>query len=473
MQQRGATAAMQINSALWYMATAAIGCVSLAVSAEPSIAAASAGCASANSGALDANLADGAAVTRELSLDAGDILNVSVHGSQGATASVALVGGAGAPQTLIEPTGAGAVSYRAPQQETYVLRLAGVAAAGTAAVSISCASARVAAANSAFLTRRKDLLNAQGPDRIRIDRAPTPIANSDQPLSSSVALDDQGNARQVEFSVSLSEIAAATQSGNRKPQPALVDLWVEGRMENYGVTGTDVGSSSDGNLGVLYLGTRSMLGSDILIGALAQLDRGVETSRYGPAELAATGWMAGPYMSMKLGSGVVFDGRTAWGTTENAIPGEELSGSKTERSMVRAKLTGTREVEGWKVAPSVGVVYLEDAARDGATGAAKAQGAGRVEVLPEVSRRFEVNSETYIEPRAAVGGFLGFDDFTALNHTITTDGAADMQLKAEAGVAVGVKEGTNLQATGGVESGTAAIPENWTGRLQLNVPLSK
>jgi hypothetical protein len=36
-----------------------------------------------------------------------------------------------------------------------------------------------------------------------------------------------------------------------------------------------------------------------------------------------------------------------------------------------------------------------------------------------------------------------------------------------------VKEGTSLQATGGVESGTAAIPENWTGRLQLNVPLGK
>jgi hypothetical protein len=433
--------------------------------------AASPGCAAANTGALDASVTSGTAMTREVVLDAGDILNVSVHGSQGATASVALVGGPGAPRTLIEPTAAAAVSLRAAQQQTYVLRYAGAAATGTAAVSVTCASAKVAAANSAFLTRRKDLLNAQGPDRIRIDRAPTPIANPDKPLSSSVALDDQCNARQVEFSVSLSEIAAAT-SGNKKPEPTLVDLWVEGRMQNYGVTGTEVGSS-DGNLGVLYVGTRSMIGSDILVGALAQLDRGIETTQHGPAEMAATGWMAGPYMSMKLGSGVVFDGRAAWGTTENAIPGEELNDGETERSLVRAKLTGTRDVEGWKVAPSVGVVYLEDAVRDGETGEATAQGAGRVEVLPEVSRRFEVDSETYIEPRAAVGGFLGFEDFTALNQTITTDGAADVQLKAEAGVAVGVKEGTSLQATGGVESGTAAIPENWTGRLQLNVPLSK
>jgi hypothetical protein len=50
----------------------------------------------------------------------------------------------------------------------------------------------------------------------------------------------------------------------------------------------------------------------------------------------------------------------------------------------------------------------------------------------------------------------------------------DMQLKAEAGVAYGVKDGSSLQATGGVESGTtSATPQNWSGRLQLNVPLGK
>ena len=56
------------------------------------------GCAAANSGALNADLAAGAAVTRELALDAGDILTVSAHGAAGATASVALVSGAGAPR---------------------------------------------------------------------------------------------------------------------------------------------------------------------------------------------------------------------------------------------------------------------------------------------------------------------------------------------------------------------------------------
>jgi len=46
-------------------------------------------------------------------------------------------------------------------------------------------------------------------------------------------------------------------------------------------------------------------------------------------------------------------------------------------------------------------------------------------------------------------------------------------LKAEAGVAVGVKDGSSLQATGGVEGGSETTSETWSGRLQLNVPLGK
>jgi hypothetical protein len=46
-----------------------------------------------------------------------------------------------------------------------------------------------------------------------------------------------------------------------------------------------------------------------------------------------------------------------------------------------------------------------------------------------------------------------------------------MHSKAEAGVALDVKGGSSLQATGGVESASSATPETWTGRLQFKVPL--
>jgi len=443
---------------------AGLAVAALGLFASPTLAAPSAGCAAANAGALNGDLPASVSRTHRLALDAGDILAITAQGSQGAAASALLVAGAGAPQTLIGSASAAAVSFKAPQADSYALRF-GAGADGPATVRITCMSAQAAAADAAFLARRNDILKAQDPARIRLDR----IANPDKPLSSTVAVDEEGNPRQVEFSVSLSEITAAAHPG-KKPEPGLVDLWLEGRMETYAAAGTDAGASN-GNLGILYFGTRSMLGPDILVGALAQLDRGVETSRYAPAELAAQGWMAGPYLSMKLLSGVVFDGRTAWGETENGAFGRGSGEDPTNRRLVRAKLTGTRQVEGWSVAPSVGLIYLEDAVRDDTTGATKAAGTGRIEVLPEVSRRFALDSETFIEPRAALGGFVGFNELSPT--MVTTSTPADMHLKAEAGVALGVKEGSRLQATGGVEGASTSVPATWTGRLQLNMPLGK
>jgi hypothetical protein len=430
------------------------------------MAAPSGGCAAINRGSLNADVAASAPVARQITLDAGDVLSFAARG-----ASVALVSGAGAPATLIGGTSAAATTFKAPAAASYVFQFA---AAGETAgsVSVSCAPAYTEAANAAFLERRKALLNARDPDRLRIDRAATPIVNADKPLASTVAVDDDGRPKDVEFSVSVSEIAAAA-NGNKAAEPGIVDFWLEGRMQSYASTSLDTGTSG-GNLGVVYLGTRSMIGPDIMLGALAQLDRGVESSKYDAPEMAAKGWMAGPYMSMKLGSGVVFDGRAAWGETENIVASPEIDDSLTARRLVRGKLTGTRDVRGWSVAPSVGLVYIEDAVRDSASGEARAAGTGKVEVLPEVSKRFAVDDVTFIEPRAAVGAFVGFDDLQALNPVVPSVRPSDVQLKAEAGVAYGVKDGSSLQATGGVESGTStADPQNWTGRLQLNVPLGK
>lgn len=421
----------------------------------------SSGCAAANSGAFNADLTGSAAVNRQISLAAGDVLTFSAENT-----TVTLTSGTGAPAALIAGGTATAAVFKASAAETYVFKLS--PAAANASVRISCSSAQTEAASAAFLERRKAVLNERDPDRLKIDRAPTPIANSEKPLSSNVSIGEDGRAKGVEFSVSLSEIAAAA-DGNKKADPGLVDFWVEGRMQNYSAGGLDSG----GNLSVLYLGTRSMLSPDIMLGALAQLDRGVESSSEVTPEMAARGWMFGPYMSMKLGPGVVFDTRAAWGATDNVVDSAEIDDTSTARRLVRGKLTGTRDVGGWTVAPSIGLVYVEDAVRDSTSGETKAAGTGKVQVLPEISKKFAIDDQTFIEPRAALGAFVGFDNWQAINPAVTSVRPTDLQLKAEAGVAVGVKDGTSLQATGGVESGSASAADNWMGRLQLSVPLSK
>jgi hypothetical protein len=434
-------------------------------------AAVSRGCASANHGGLDMEVGPGRSVEREAYLAAGETLSFSVTTRSPAT--VALVSGNGAPRALYSGSRAASMSFSAPAESAYGFRLT-AGNDGPAAISVRCAMS--ADARREFLTRTTDLLLSKAPDRMRIDRPETPITapsqgQSTQAQANEAGADDPAKPRPAAVSVSLSEIAAAANPGARR-EPSILDFWFEGRYEPY----ETVAGANNGELSAVYVGSNYKLGPDIMIGALAQFDRADELPAGGAADVAANGWMFGPYMSVRFGPGIILDGRAAWGSSESGIAGVSVDKETSDRRLLYGKLRGDRKVGSWTFAPSVALTYFEE--RTAALAASEAQAElpaaqGRLEVLPELKRRFEVNGDTYVEPRASVGGFLSFDDLSRINPAAAPDQGSDLHLKAEAGVAVGVKDGMNIEAKGGLESTKEAEPENWTGRLQLNMPLGK
>lgn len=444
----------------------------IAGSTPGSAAAISAGCASANRSAFDARLSPGDSISPSIELARGDILDFSIE-TQG-SASLTLESGQEAGRSLYSGPSK-RIAFTAPDTSSYAFR---VAADGSAAVvlRVTCTSYAVAESDSALAARRSALLSGEETDRIKIDKQSAPKPAATPPADSSQApgeLDADGRPKKVVASVSLSEIAAAAKLG-QTADPNILDFWFEGRYQTYESTDAALGPS-DGDLGVMFLGSKYMLGPDIMVGALAQFDRINETSGRMGTSASGGGWMVGPYVSMRFGSGVVFDGRAAWGTSE--IGGNDGSTFQTDvRSvdMLRGTLRGTRQIGGWTLAPSVGVTYLQDipASNAAAGSVAPASGQGVVEVLPELKRRFDLDSSTYIEPRAAFGGSMSFDEATKLNMTPEAF-SSNMRLKAETGVAVGVTDGMKLEATGGVETNGQATPDAWSGRLRLNMPLDK
>jgi len=322
---------------------------------------------------------------------------------------------------------------------------------------LGAARAQSTDAEQAFRARQSDLLKAQEPDRIRIDRAPAKPAETQ-----SQDLDASGKPKPVSVSISVSELAAAIEHDAKK-QPGILDIWLEGHYRPYEVNDSLTGVK-DGSLSVMYAGTKYMLGPDIMVGALAQLDKSEELGSGPSGGASANGWMAGPYASVKFGHGIIFDGRAAWGN------GEFDNGS-TERRLVKGALRGAKQVGDWTVTPKLGVSYTEEtaAAESGAQGATSGQ--GRVEVMPEVKRRFGLGESTFIEPRAAAGAFVAFDQLGSLSAAEQLEQKPDVHMKAEAGLALGVKDGVSVQASGGLETSGEAAPETWSGRFQLNMPL--
>ncbi|MCC7251832.1 autotransporter outer membrane beta-barrel domain-containing protein [Hyphomicrobium sp.] len=428
---------------------------------------ASVGCDAANRGGMNMQVTAGGQAARQATFQKGETLTLNVS-TQG-TAAITVSSQGGDARTLHSGR-ASSVMFVAPSTASYGFRLDADAEA-SAQLDVTCASVARANAERALLDRRKAYLAARDPDRVRIDRPQTEA----KPLDSFAASPTDGAPpRDVSASISLSELAAAMKVGTAH-EPSILDFWFEGRYTTYDTIDMDA-RQNDGNFSVMYFGSKYMLGPDIMLGYLAQFDQVGETSRYSGG-VSSSGWMAGPYMSVRFGPGVVFDGRAAWGTAETSVPnGVLVDTTPVNRSLMRGTLRGTRQVAGWTVVPSVGLSYVEDVPKfqDTAFMEATPIGTGRLDVLPEMKRRFDLNSETYIEPRIAAGGFLSFDDISRL----APGGMAaiqnpDLHWKAEAGVAVGVKDSLNLQATGGVETGGGSAADTWSGRLQLNMPLGQ
>ena len=425
----------------------------------------SAGCEAANRGSMNVSVTAGSTAVRRTTLDKGETLtlNVTTRG----TAVVSVSGGDGGTRTLHNGQSA-SVPFIAPSPGSYNVHID--AGQAEARLGVRCLSVAKTDAERILLDRRKALIAERDPDRIRIDRP----ATQPKPLESASVSPNGDMPREVTASISASELAAAMKLG-QPHEPGILDFWFEGRYLTYDTLDM-YARESDGNFSVMYFGSKYMVGPDIMLGYLAQFDQAGEGVGDG-SQVSASGWMAGPYMSVRFGQGIIFDGRAAWGTAQNLPSGIALETTSADRALVRGTLRGNRQVGGWTVAPSVGMTYVEDTPAFESTSfsdaAVNPAGTGRLDVLPEVKRRFDINSETYVEPRVAAGGFLAFDNLSELAPGGTAMQAPDLHWKAEAGVAVGMKDSMNLSATGGVESGGQATEDTWSGKLQLNMPLGK
>lgn len=425
----------------------------------------SAGCDAANKGRLNASVTAGKGTVREVRLDEGETLTLTITTKGKAALSVHSEGDAA---RVLHSGRSISVVFVAPRTASYGFHIDADDDAG-ASLGARCTSITGAANERALLERRKAFLAGRDPDRIRIDRP----AGDPKPLEAPGAASANGEIpKEVTASVSVSELLSAMNPGGKK-DPGILDFWFEGRYMNYD-TGSFQTRESDGNFSVMYFGSKYMVGPDIMLGALAQFDQTGEALGT-ENKASASGWMAGPYVSVRFGPGIIFDGRAAWGTTQNLPHGIAVDTASADRSLLRGTIRGTRQYGGWDVTPKVGLSYVEDTPVRSSSGVPEgshaAVGTGRLDVVPELKRRFDINSETYIEPRIAAGGFLSFDEMSALNPG--TSVVPDLQWKAEAGVAVGKKDGVNWQATGGVETGAATATDTWSGRLQLNMPLGK
>lgn len=434
--------------------------------ASPALAAESAGCASINRGTVNSVLEAGQQRSPFLTLSAGETVTFQVAGSALGSASIDLTSGQGAPRSLLAGTNAGSTTFVVPADGAYGLK---IAASGAAVASVRATCITGGTTQSAFSGWRDQMLRSVEPDRARMNPSePGLLTQKDGTKMPAVLdVDENGQPRNASFSVSLSEITKTVDKSKANDKPGILDFWVEGRYASAHIEPLASAPNEEATFGALYFGSTVKLTPDIMIGALTQFDKA--EVRGDPSEaFSSHGWMAGPFFGVRFKNGIVWEGRTAWG--ESTLPSGEGTGAV--RGLVSTRVSGERMLGDWKFTPSVGVKIFDEIADHAPAEGTPATGTGVIDVVPVVSRRIALNRDTTIEPSFSAGTTLSFDGL----HGAELNGTAlesELRLKAGAGVALNVKDGATLKATGGVESPVDSAPDVWSGQLQLNVPLNK
>jgi hypothetical protein len=363
-------------------------------------------CAGINLGRLDVALASGSSTFRTVEMNEGDTLIFTFRGDTSATGTITMVADDGREHRLLYGPHATQVSYTAERSGAVRFRLA-AQGAKVATFITACHPAHGS--------------GAMAPDGLIVDmRAP------------------------LSFGATASKDGAGT-TVIAPNAPTL--LWVGGEQ-----SGKEAPAGTSSTYGV-----NLKVQPALMVGFLAQFDQTGDPLLGVPA-LSEQPWVAGPVMSVLLGSGLSLDARAAWGL------GDPASGRAANREAFDARLTSKQEAGPWRFSPSIGFVYAQEklgAANATVVPGLQAADSGRVEVRPEMAYRIDMGQSLYIEPKVMVGTFWNLGDAAT----------REPRHMAETGITFGTAGGTQLQVGGGIEEGETRSETVWTGKVQLNIPL--
>ena len=260
------------------------------------------------------------------------------------------------------------------------------------------------------------------------------------------------------------------------------DIWVEGQFARY--DDSSGGIDRDGDFSVLYFGADYTLTPDILVGALVQVDFTDEDIKDSElrGNIDGTGWMAGPYVGLKLTDYLFFDARAAWGTSSNDIwVSDKLTGRRsgnfdTDRWLATAALTGNHNFGAWRLSPQIGIDYGSESFDTYSNSLSQnvsgnRSSIGRLRGGAELGYRMQTSGGTIVEPTVSITGLWDFDndDFSVDGVPVDYD---DTRAKVEGGLIVTMPSGWSVRGAATYDGIGASDFDAYGGQFWLSVPLN-
>lgn len=356
-----------------------------------------------------------------------------------------------------------------------------------------------------YINRRLENILSLGPDRSRIVRRLDEVSSGrleesggSRPLNLTGTV--KGGSTDVALSTSLSQIRAAAASaaskkianaglsfddaGSDYTPHALAhrfDLWVEGQIASY--DDTTGGISREGNFNVLYFGMDYAIAPGVVFGGLVQYDHTgedvLDPDITGSVE--GSGWMAGPYIGVKLRNDLLFDARAAWGQSYNEISLIDAKGLRTgkfdtTRWIATASLTGSRLYGNFRISPQISVEYGNEISQSYFTNELQKVNSvdvtlGRLAFGPEFGYVYDYEDGISVEPHMSVKGIWTFIG-NELELSTGSVSFNDLQASVEGGITIRSPDGYAMSAGGSYYGIGEDDLEAWSGKILFNIPLN-
>ena len=222
-------------------------------------------------------------------------------------------------------------------------------------------------------------------------------------------------------------------------------------------------------LATTFFGADYRLGSNLLLGAMVQMNDRVFTSPIDGEVAATDGYFAGPYAAYRLSSNLVLGARASWGEiSDGASLASEEAKLTTNRLLTEARLSGNWDIGGWQLMPTAAITHVDETAIAAVPGpdAGTSAGTTRVTAGPAVSRSIDMGSGSSLEPFAFFKTSFELDDIKV------APGAARSTIGG--GVVVNDADGYKIQAIGDYSEtvGDAAPDQSLAGKVLVSVPLN-
>ena len=217
-----------------------------------------------------------------------------------------------------------------------------------------------------------------------------------------------------------------------------------------------------------YFGADYRLGSDLLLGAMAQRDDRIVTLPIGVELTATDGYVAGPYAAYRLSSNLVLGARASWGkASDGSVRASEEADFTTDRLLTEARLSGSWGLGEWQLMPAAAVTHVDEIAISAIPGLSETSvTTTRFTAGPELRRSIDLGLGSSLEPFAFFKTSFDLDDIKV------GPGAARSTIGG--GVVVNDADGYLIQAIGDYsETVGAAIPaQSLAGKVLVSVPLN-